>query len=103
MRDDPSYNNYGHQEQRDGYNTDGSYYVQLPDSRVQTVKYYVNGDSGYVAEVNYQGEAKYEQAAPSYQRPAYAPAPSYGGYQQQQQAYKPSYNKPAYQQPRPAY
>ena len=69
------YNNFGHQEQRDGDNTQGTYYVNLPDSRRQTVTYYVNGDSGYVAEVNYEGEAQfpqsgeYKQAQPSYNAP----------------------------------
>ncbi|XP_063601413.1 pro-resilin-like [Penaeus indicus] len=52
-------NNYGHQEARDGEDTQGSYYVHLPDGRLQTVKYFVDGDSGYVAEVNYEGEARF--------------------------------------------
>ncbi len=75
VKDDYSGNDFGHNEGRDGYNTEGSYYVQLPDGRLQKVTYYVNGDSGYVAEVTYQGEAQYPQQsyqpapAPSYQRP----------------------------------
>ncbi|XP_037802451.1 pupal cuticle protein Edg-84A-like isoform X1 [Penaeus monodon] len=56
---DDSGNDFGHQEARDGDHTQGSYYVQLPDGRLQTVKYFVDGDSGYVAEVNYEGEARY--------------------------------------------
>ncbi|XP_064122439.1 cuticle protein 18.6-like [Macrobrachium nipponense] len=51
--------NFGHQESRDGQETKGSYYVQLPDGRLQTVRYYVDGNSGYVAEVSYEGEARY--------------------------------------------
>nr|XP_027211771.1 uncharacterized protein LOC113805062 [Penaeus vannamei] len=39
--------------------TQGSYYVRLPDSRLQNVKYFVDGDDGYVAEVNYEGEARF--------------------------------------------
>ncbi|KAK4290881.1 hypothetical protein Pmani_036265 [Petrolisthes manimaculis] len=66
VRDDASANDFGHNEARDGYDTQGSYYVQLPDGRLQQVTYYVNGDSGYVAEVSYQGEATY---------------PAHGGYQ----------------------
>ena len=31
----------------------GKYYVQLPDGRVQVVKYRVTKDSGYVADVSY--------------------------------------------------
>ncbi|XP_047472530.1 cuticle protein 7-like [Penaeus chinensis] len=67
VNDEYSGNNYGHQEDRDGYNTQGTYYVQLPDGRLQKVTYYVDGESGYVAEVTYEGEAQY---------PAYQPAPS---------------------------
>ncbi|KAK8392704.1 hypothetical protein O3P69_014853 [Scylla paramamosain] len=85
VKDDYSGNDYGHQEGRDGYDTQGSYYVQLPDGRLQEVTYTVNGDSGFVAQVNYQGEAQYPTqqgygSAPSYQPPA-----------------------PSYQQPRPSY
>nr|XP_027213812.1 cuticle protein 18.6-like [Penaeus vannamei] len=72
--DDYSGNNYGHQEDRDGYNTQGTYYVQLPDGRVQKVTYYVDGDSGYVAEVTYEGEAQYPAYEPSN---SYQPAPAY--------------------------
>ncbi|XP_027216898.2 pro-resilin-like [Penaeus vannamei] len=60
---DPSSNEFGHQEARDGDHTQGSYYVQLPDGRLQTVKYFVDGDSGYVAEVNYEGDVSLESAS----------------------------------------
>nr|XP_027206651.1 cuticle protein 19.8-like [Penaeus vannamei] len=66
-------NDFGHQEGRNGYDTQGTYYVQLPDGRLQRVTYTVNGDSGFIADVAYQGEAQYP--AQSYQP---APAPSYG-------------------------
>nr|XP_027234371.1 cuticle protein 7-like [Penaeus vannamei] len=81
VRDSYSANHFGHNEDRDGYNTQGSYYVQLPDGRLQKVTYYVNGDSGYVAEVSYEGQAQYPayHAAPSYSpAPTYTPAPVYG-------------------------
>ncbi|XP_066948381.1 cuticle protein 7-like [Macrobrachium rosenbergii] len=63
--------NFGHRESRDGSETQGSYYVQLPDGRLQTVRYYVDGDSGYVAEVSYEGEARYPDSDESrgYSRP----------------------------------
>nr|XP_027237794.1 proline-rich extensin-like protein EPR1 [Penaeus vannamei] len=53
----------------------------LPDGRLQTVTYNVNGDSGFLADVAYQGEAQYPAQEPSrsYQpapSPSYQPAPS---------------------------
>ncbi|XP_042893150.1 uncharacterized protein LOC122267191 [Penaeus japonicus] len=63
VKHDYSGNHFGHQESRDGDYTQGLYYVQLPDSRLQTVKYYVDGDSGYVAEVEYEGEAQYPESS----------------------------------------
>ncbi|XP_042857111.1 pro-resilin-like [Penaeus japonicus] len=78
VKDDYSGNDYGHQESRDGYNTQGTYYVQLPDGRLQKVTYYVDGDSGYVAEVSYEGEAQYQAHQPSYHpTPSYHTTPSY--------------------------
>nr|XP_027232933.1 cuticle protein 19-like [Penaeus vannamei] len=72
VKDDYSNNNYGHQEDRNGYGAQGSYYVLLPDGRLQKVTYSVNGDSGFVAEVSYEGEAQYPAEHPSYK-----PTPSY--------------------------
>jgi len=44
---------------RSGGLTQGQYQVALPDGRVQTVTYTVDGPSGYVANVEYSGEAVY--------------------------------------------
>ncbi|XP_050705289.1 cuticle protein 7-like isoform X1 [Eriocheir sinensis] len=92
VKDDYAGLNFGAQEARDGYDTQGSYSVLLPDGRLQTVTYYVNGDSGYVAEVTYEGEAQYPAQGyghkPSYGHaptPSYSPRPSYGYFP------KPSY------------
>ena len=75
VQDDYSKNNYGANEDRDGYATSGSYYVALPDGRLQKVTYTVNGDGGYVADVTYEGEAQYPEAKPySPPAPAYKPA-----------------------------
>jgi hypothetical protein len=64
-----SYNNYvkfGQNEARDGYSTYGEYHVQLPDGRIQTVKYSVaDAYSGYVADVSYSGEPHYGPAGGS--------------------------------------
>merc|ERR1712055_1073358 len=59
VSDESSENHYGHQEARDGDDTQGSYYVQLPDGRLQKVTFHVDGDNGYVAKVEYEGEAQY--------------------------------------------
>ncbi|XP_064123099.1 pro-resilin-like [Macrobrachium nipponense] len=58
---------FGHQEQRDGDNTRGSYFVHLPDGRLQKVTYFVDGDSGYVADVSYEGEARFPDSYESFE------------------------------------
>ncbi|XP_071540880.1 uncharacterized protein [Panulirus ornatus] len=67
IKDDFSNSDFGHEETRDGDHTRGSYSVLLPDGRLQTVRYYVDDDSGYVAEVSYK---------PAY-KPLYNPVPVY--------------------------
>ncbi|XP_042885435.1 pro-resilin-like [Penaeus japonicus] len=56
VKHDDSGNDFGHQEARDGEDTQGSYYVHLP-TQPSTVRYV--DDDGYVAEVNYDGEARF--------------------------------------------
>ncbi|XP_064122603.1 pro-resilin-like [Macrobrachium nipponense] len=78
VSDDSSSNEFGHQESRDGDDTEGSYYVQLPDGRLQKVSYHVDGDDGYVAEVSYEGEAQFPDSvesgsSESFEAPRYAP------------------------------
>ena len=58
MKDDDSNNDFGQNEERDGDVTSGSYYVALPDGRIQRVTYSVDGDGGFLAEVTYEGEAQ---------------------------------------------
>merc|ERR1712071_226802 len=84
--DDYTYNNYGHKETSDGKVVSGSYNVLLPDGRTQTVTYTVDDYSGYVAKVEYAGEAKYPEYKPAYKAAAYA-APAYP---------TPAYTAPAY-------
>jgi len=65
-----------HNENRNGYNTAGEYRVALRDGRTQIVSYRVDDvNSGYVADVRYEGVAiPYEAPKPAY---APAPAPAY--------------------------
>jgi len=58
VKDDYSLVNFAAKENRDGPAATGSYQVELPDGRTQTVTY-TAGVDGYVAEVSYSGEAKY--------------------------------------------
>jgi len=69
VKDDYTSNDFGHKESRDGAHADGKYYVALPDGRLQTVTYTVDGYGGYVPVVEYSGEAQYPETVP------YAPAP----------------------------
>ena len=61
VKDESSENDFGHEESRDGDRTEGMYYVALPDGRTQKVTYYVDGDSGFVATVTYEGEAEFPE------------------------------------------
>jgi len=61
VKDDYTYNDFGASENRDGYLTQGKYVVALPDGRIQTVTYSVDGGAGYVAEVTYDGVAQYPE------------------------------------------
>jgi hypothetical protein len=80
VADDYSKVNFGQNEERNGYSTSGSYRVALPDGRTQIVTYSVaDAQSGYIADVQYEGVAQYA-AAPAYKAapaPAYRPAPIY--------------------------
>merc|ERR1711971_1129377 len=79
---------FTHDENRDGYQTHGEYSVALPDGRIQRVVYRVDGDSGFIADVTYEGEARpYEYhpkparvykplPAPVVYKPAPAPVPA---------------------------
>lgn len=57
----------------------GEYRVLLPDGRTQVVKYYVNGDEGYVAEVTYEGTANFDAAPSGGGGGGYGPPPPTGG------------------------
>merc|ERR1711892_390687 len=61
VADDYSGAAFSQSEQRDGYATSGSYTVNLPDGRIQTVNYADNGD-GITQDVSYSGTPTYGPA-----------------------------------------
>merc|ERR1712025_666883 len=63
VKDDYTSSDFAGKEARDGILTNGQYSVNLPDGRLQTVTYTVNGGEGYVADVQYAGEAQYPPVA----------------------------------------
>ncbi|XP_064086333.1 pro-resilin-like [Macrobrachium nipponense] len=86
VKDEYAGTDFGQTEESDGKSVKGSYTVQLPDGRKQTVTYVADHYGGYQAEVTYYGEAQYphEYGPPitfkpqSYHHePSYKPAPSY--------------------------
>ena len=107
---DEDANLFQQQETRDGEDTRGEYTVDLPDGRTQKVTYYVDGDSGFIAEVSYEGEARYPEEqrysaprptyqAPTTRRPSYSPPrttprPTYS---------RPTTRRPSYSPPRRTY
>jgi len=73
VKDDYTSNDFGAKESREGALTNGKYYVALPDGRLQTVTYTVDGYNGYVPVVEYSGEPQYPEAKPyAPAKPAYA-------------------------------
>ena len=56
--------NFGHRESSDGVVTEGEYRVALPDGRLQIVTYTASDATGYVADVKYEGTARFPDAVP---------------------------------------
>ncbi|XP_063605539.1 larval cuticle protein A2B-like [Penaeus indicus] len=80
VKDEYAGTDFGQSEESDGKAVKGSYTVQLPDGRKQTVNYVADHYNGYQAEVSYYGEAQYphEYGPPVTFKPqAYHPQPSY--------------------------
>jgi len=60
---------FGHSEFRDSSSENlvrGSYWVQLPDTRIMTVQYYAD-NTGYYPTITYEGEAVYDHQYDSYE------------------------------------
>merc|ERR1712222_271295 len=64
VADDYSQTNFRAGETSDGNVVSGSYSVQLPDGRIQHVKYTADHYNGYQAEVTYEGTAHYPEEKP---------------------------------------
>lgn len=99
-------NDYSHNSNSDGNVVKGEYRVVLPDGRTQIVSYTADHDTGYVAEVSYEGEAQYPETKPYQPAPAYsAPAPAYSAPAPAYEAPSPAYGTPAptYETPAPLY
>jgi hypothetical protein len=83
-KDDYSYVDFGNNENRNGEKTKGQYYVVhlvvFSDGRRQVVNYAIDGYSGYVPNVKYEGNYK-----PAY-KPIYVRAAD--------GIYKPTYHQP---------
>ena len=101
MSDAATVNDFGQREERDGDSTAGSYEVRLPDTRLQRVVYTVDGDSGFIADVEFDGEAQHPEeyggaAAPA-GRGYGAPAQSRGplrSYSEPETSYEPAPSPP---------
>jgi len=85
VKDELTGQDFGQEEERNDYHTEGEYEVMLPDGRRQIVRYKVlDATSGYIANVEYQGDPIYDETP----QPAYSqPQPAY------------SQRQPAYSQP----
>ncbi|XP_042861430.1 adhesive plaque matrix protein-like [Penaeus japonicus] len=86
VRDEYAGTDFGHNEISDGATVTGSYTVQLPDGRKQTVTYVADHYNGYQAKVTYEGEAQYPheygppitfKPQPYNPQPTYKPQPAY--------------------------
>ncbi|XP_076064590.1 larval cuticle protein A2B-like [Oratosquilla oratoria] len=69
--------NFGQSETSDGKLVQGSYSVDLPDGRKQTVTYKADHYNGFIADVNYYGEPQYPKHDPSYVPITFKPQQSY--------------------------
>merc|ERR1712141_40729 len=77
VADDYSGANFEKAETQDNYgNLQGSYRINLPDGRVQTVTYTADHENGFVADVKYEGVPQYPDEPKYKPAPKYAPAPA---------------------------
>lgn len=65
VKDEHSNNDYSHNANSDGKTVTGRYHVVLADGRTQIVAYSAD-ENGYVADVQYEGEAEPRQHQPAH-------------------------------------
>ncbi|XP_049882362.1 pro-resilin-like [Pectinophora gossypiella] len=68
VKDAQSGNDYDRRESSDGNVVRGEYRVQLPDGRTQIVTYHADWQTGFHADVRYEGEAHYPEPTHSNQQ-----------------------------------
>ena len=101
IKDD--YDDYGRHEESDGKVVTGSYHVVLPDGRKQIVKYRADPETGFTADVTYEGEAVYPEYIEPTQSP-YKAKPAYVPKAKPEYRVRPTYEKePEYTAAEPAY
>ena len=65
---DPKHHDiHSHKESRHGDKTEGIYTLHEADGTIRTVKYHVDGKSGFQAQVHRAGHAEHPHKATSYQ------------------------------------
>ncbi|CAG9768179.1 unnamed protein product [Ceutorhynchus assimilis] len=69
VKDDYSGSNFNQKEASDGSQVRGEYRVALPDGRTQIVTYWADWQTGFHADVKYEGQATYPQTKPQYGPP----------------------------------
>ncbi|XP_023941515.1 pro-resilin [Bicyclus anynana] len=102
VKDAQSGNDYDRREMSDGNVVRGEYRVQLPDGRTQIVTYHADWQTGFHANVRYEGQARYPDTHNNNQGYNYnAPqfTGSINGLNSPGTSYKPStaYGPPGYQ------
>ncbi|XP_045529287.1 pro-resilin-like [Pieris brassicae] len=101
VKDAATGNDYDRREMSDGNEVRGEYRVQLPDGRTQIVSYHADWQTGFHADVRYEGEAHYPQnnnlgynTGYNYNTPDYSG--SLSGFHGNQQLPKSSYGPPSF-------
>jgi Insect cuticle protein len=96
VHDDHTKDIHSHKESRKGDLTQGEYSLVEPDGTIRTVKYHVDGKSGFVAEVIRSGHAVHAAAPVAIAKPVLVAKPIVAAYKPVLAAYKPIVDAPVY-------